>query len=135
MENKTKHLEMLQSVISRMSNNSFLLKGWAITLLAGFYALSSNNTDKAYYLVSYLPTIAFWLLDSYYLYLEKQYRRLYDKVRVLPEDKIDFSMNAVSTDHRVSRKEYLECVLSKTELWFYFPLAVVCLIILFITHI
>ena len=135
MENKIKHLEMLQNVISRMSNNSFLLKGWAITLLAGFYALSSNNTDKAYYLVSYLPTIAFWLLDSYYLYLEKQYRCLYDKVRVLPDDRIDYNMNAVSSDSAISRTEFWKCMLSKTELWFYLPLAAVCIIILIITHI
>ena len=135
MENKIKHLEMLQNVISRMSNNSFLLKGWAITLLAGFYALSSKDTEKTYYLVTYIPIIAFWFLDSYYLYQEKRYRHLYDKVRLLSEDKIDFSMNTVSTDHRALKKEYLECIFSKTELWFYFPLAVVCLLILFITHI
>ena len=73
MESKIRHLEMLQSVISRMSNNSFLLKGWAITLLAGFYALAGNNTDKTYYLLAYIPIIAFWFLDSYYLHQEKKY--------------------------------------------------------------
>ncbi|WP_373482985.1 hypothetical protein [Acetobacterium sp.] len=42
MENKTKHLEMIQSVISRMAGNSFTLKGWAVTLIAGIFALSET---------------------------------------------------------------------------------------------
>lgn len=29
MENKVKYLEIIQGVISRMANNSFLMKGWA----------------------------------------------------------------------------------------------------------
>ena len=31
MDNKIKHLEMIEAIIERMANNSFLLKGWAIT--------------------------------------------------------------------------------------------------------
>ena len=36
MENKIKYLEMIQSVINRMANNSFCLKGWTVTLVSGF---------------------------------------------------------------------------------------------------
>jgi len=31
MENKIKHLEMLQNVIARMASNSFIIKGWSVT--------------------------------------------------------------------------------------------------------
>jgi len=34
MENKVKHLEMIQAVIARMATNSFMFKGWAVTLVA-----------------------------------------------------------------------------------------------------
>ena len=37
MDRKMKHLEMIQGVISRMANNSFMLKGWAVTLVAGIF--------------------------------------------------------------------------------------------------
>jgi hypothetical protein len=36
---KEKHLELIQAVISRMAGNSFLLKGWSVTLAAALLAL------------------------------------------------------------------------------------------------
>ena len=57
MENKLKHLEMVQSVINRMANNSFMLKGWAVTLVAGIFVLAGKDTDKLYFLVAYIPVI------------------------------------------------------------------------------
>ena len=38
MDKKLKHLEMVQGVINRMASNSFMLKGWAVTLVAGIFA-------------------------------------------------------------------------------------------------
>jgi len=37
MEKKLKHLEMLQGVINRMANNSFLLKGWSVVLISALF--------------------------------------------------------------------------------------------------
>ena len=59
MDNKVNHLEMIQGVISRMASNSFALKGWAVTLVAGIFALSSKDADKLYFLVAYIPIIVF----------------------------------------------------------------------------
>ena len=59
MENKLKHLELVQGVVNRMSNNSFLLKGWAVTLVAGIFSLASKDADKLYFLVAYVPVIVF----------------------------------------------------------------------------
>ena len=52
MEKKLKHLELVQGVISRMANNSFMLKGWAVTLVAGIFVLAGKDTDKLYLLTS-----------------------------------------------------------------------------------
>jgi hypothetical protein len=35
-ESELKHLEFIQGVIARLANNSFLLKGWSVTLVAGY---------------------------------------------------------------------------------------------------
>lgn len=43
MENKIEHLKMVQNTISRMSTNSFNLKGWSITLITGLVALHKNS--------------------------------------------------------------------------------------------
>ena len=135
MEKKLKHLELVQGIISRMANNSFMLKGWAVTLVAGIFALAGKDTDKLYFLVAYIPVIVFWALDAYYLLQERLYRSLYDKVRQTDEDTIDFSLKATTKEFNSNKNSYPSCLFSVTELWFYFPLAVVCTGIIIITHI
>ena len=135
MEKKLKHLELVQGVISRMANNSFMLKGWAVTLVAGIFVLAGKDTDKLYFLVAYIPVLVFWGLDAYYLLQERLYRSLYDKIRVADEDKIDFSLKATAKEFNSDKNSYTSCLFSATELWFYLPLAVVCTGIIIITHI
>ncbi len=45
MERKIKHLEFIQIVISRMNSNSFLIKGWTITLMSALFALAAKDTN------------------------------------------------------------------------------------------
>lgn len=123
MENKQKHLEMIQNVITRMANNSFMLKGWAVTLVAGIFALASNDANKIFFLIAYVPIITFWGLDAYYLRQERLYRKLYDDVRKKKEEDIDFSMNAALSKFMTDKTTYSNTLLSVTELWFYLPLA------------
>lgn len=109
MENKRKHLEMIQNVISRISANSFSIKGWAVTLVAGIFALASKDADKSYFLVAYVPIIIFWGLDSYYLLQERLFRALYNKVRILKEEEIDFSMDISFVEFHTNRNTFLRC--------------------------
>lgn len=133
MENKIRYLEMIQSVINRMASNSFALKGWAVTLIAGIFVLASKDADRTYFLVAYIPILVFWLLDSYYLFQERLYRSLYEKVRQLNEDIVDFSMKATPEEFGNKTNAYDSCLISKTELWFYLPLALVSTGIIVIT--
>ena len=114
---------MIQGIINRMASNSFMLKGWAVTLVAGVYALASKDANKIYYLITYVPIIIFWGLDAYYLRQERLYRKLYDNVRKQEEDDIDFSMNATLPEFMNKKTSYLDTLFSVTELWFYLPLA------------
>lgn len=125
MENKHKHLDFIQGVINRMAGNSFALKGWAVTLIAGIFVLAGKDTDKMYFLVAYIPILVFWGLDSFYLLQERLYRALYNKVRKMSESEIDFSMNANLDEFKTEKNTWLSCMFSKTELWFYIPLALV----------
>lgn len=93
MENKRKHLEMMQAIIERMAGNLFFLKGWAITLIAALFALAAKDANPKYIVVAYFPVITFWILDGYFLHQERLFRALYDHVRKLDESAIDFSMN------------------------------------------
>lgn len=133
MENKRKHLELIQGVISRMASNSFMLKGWAVTLVAGIFVLAGKDTDKLYFLVAYIPVIVFWILDAYYLLQERLYRSLYDKVCHTDENNIDFSLKTTYDEFNSSKNTFLSCFFSNTELWFYLPLALVCTGVIIIT--
>lgn len=135
MENKMKHLEFVQSVINRMESNSFMLKGWAVTLVAGIFVLADKDTDKLYFLVAYIPMIVFWWLDAYYLLQERLYRSLYEKVRQTDEENIDFSLKATTTEFDSNKNCFCSCLFSKTEVGFYLPLALICTGIIVITHI
>ena len=133
MDNKIKHLELIQDIIRRMSSNSFKLKGWAVTLISGIFVLAAKDTEKIFFFIAYLPIIMFWGLDSFYLLQEKGYRALYDKVRELPESRVDYSMDISNKESKNDNNSYLKCFFSTTELWFYFPLIVVSTVILIIS--
>jgi len=77
-ENLHKEIDLIQECIKRMANNSFLLKGWAISLVAVVLTLSEKNVNP-YFLgfVVLVPLISFWYLDAFFLYTEKLYRELY----------------------------------------------------------
>lgn len=121
---------MIQGVINRMASNSFMLKGWAVTLVAGIFALVGNDAEKIYYIIAYIPIIVFWGLDSFYLLQERLYRGLYEKVRILDNSDIDFSMKATKAEFGSEVNNLFSCIISETELYFYFPMATVCTIVI-----
>ncbi len=103
MEMKLKHLEMLQGVINRMAQNSFLLKGWSVVLISALFALAGKDAKVYFVALAYFPALAFWILDGYFLWQERLFRKLYDKVRQQPEAEVDFSMNTAQiTEDRPS---------------------------------
>lgn len=130
MDNKIKHLEMIQTLINRMSSNSFMLKGWTVTLVAGIFALSAKDADKMFFLVAYLPILIFWFLDAYYLWQERLYRCLYNEVRNKENDSIDFGLNTSRFNYSMA---YFKCLFSKTVFMFYVPLAFFSTVIVMIT--
>ena len=69
MEKKLKHLEFIQQAINRMASNLFLLKGWTVTLIAAMFALAAKESREFYFVLAYLPTLMFWLLDGYFRFL------------------------------------------------------------------
>src|SRR6266850_91700 len=97
MEAKLKHLEFIQAVISRMATNSFLFKGWAITIAAALSAFAAINTRVALLTIAIVSTVMFWGLDGYYLWLERGFVNLHVEVAAKPEADIDFSMTIDKT--------------------------------------
>ena len=84
-EDRRKHLEMIQAVITRMAGNSFLIRGWTVTLVAALFALAADKANRSFVVIAYFPSIAFWCLDAYYLAQERRFRALYDAAVEDPE--------------------------------------------------
>ena len=92
-ETKIAHLQMIQAAITRMAVNSFMVKGWTVTLVAALFALAAADANRRFVFVAYLPAVMFWVLDAYFLRQERLFRKLYDQVREAKDGAIDFSMN------------------------------------------
>lgn len=129
MERQLKHLEFIQKIITRLSGNSFLIKGWSVTLVSALFALAADKADISFALVAYIPVIIFWLLDGFFLSQEKQYRALFNAVAEKSEDKIDFSLDA--HPFNIGDRTWCSCIFSKTLLLFHGALVVVVLIVMF----
>jgi hypothetical protein len=79
-DEEMKHLEFIQSIITRMNANSFLLKGWSITITAALLALYAGGQNAAFIVIAIIPMVIFWFLDTYYLQQERQFRGIYNDV-------------------------------------------------------
>lgn len=76
-----KEIDLIQNCISRMAHNSFLIKGWTISLVAVVLALGDKITNLSYLcLIMLVPIWSFWYLDAFFLHTEKKYRKMYEWV-------------------------------------------------------
>jgi hypothetical protein len=125
MDSKLKHLEFIQGTINRMAGNSFLLKGWTVTLVGGLLALSYKEMNWQYLIVSAAVLVFMWLLDGYYLSQERSFIKLYEHVSHL-KGETDFSMK--TGPHRGGIRWH-RCAFSHTLLIFYGGLALVLLLV------
>jgi len=130
MENKRKHLEFIQGAINRMAGNLFFLRGWTITLIAALFAFFVKDANTDFIFVVYFPVIIFWILDGYFLSQERLFRALYNHVRKLKEEEIDFSMD--TSEYKEYKKNTLiYSMFSPTLLVFYLPLIGAALFIVY----
>lgn len=117
MEKKQSHLGMIQGIVNRLSQNSFLLKGWSVVLVSAMFALAAGNSKEAFVYMAYFPAAAFWILDGYFLWQERLFRALYDHVRKLDEEEIDFAMDTRVAQEGVAG--WLAAVFSRSILMFH----------------
>ncbi len=141
-----KHLDYLQAIITRHNSNSFMLKGWTITLLSALLALSGAIKEPNISLIALMPIIIFWCLDAFYLSNERCFIDLFNSSTTghyqIPKKETfkkgfnptddnseagqikNFDMNftkfKIWTDNN-----WWTVIRSKTILWFYFPLCLI----------
>ena len=72
-----KHLEIMQGVIARMAENSRSCKVWCVTLVAATLVLVARTGEPRHALIALAPMALFYVLDAYYLMLERRFRVSY----------------------------------------------------------
>lgn len=133
-ENKRVHLTNILNVITRMGNNSFALKGWAVGVMIAVYSFASANKNKAI-IFTLIPLLVIWILDAYYLMIERKFRKLYDEERVKKDESIDFNMdynNVIVKIGELNKYSLFNSFFSKTILPFYLVCIITTLMIYFI---
>jgi hypothetical protein len=83
---------MIQGVIGRMAQNSFVIKGWSVTLTAALLSLATAGDNRSYAWIAVGAVAVFALLDARYLAIERRYRGLY--VTAAAATGTDWSLNA-----------------------------------------
>ena len=126
-ETKSKHIDLVQSIITRMAQNSFVIKGWMITIVVGLFLFLQNDNLQNNFLIYLFPIIGFWLLDSYYLWQERLYRKLYGSVISNVEESSDLKL---SVEEFKNSTKYLSALFSITEILTYLPVALFVFLIL-----
>lgn len=112
--------KIVQDIISRMANNSFLIKGWAVTLVVASLLLKGLYYD---YFIAFIPWGIFWIYDAYFLRLERLYRELYDWLIAnrLTKDEFFLDVSKKSVEKRFGKqvKCTIQLMFSKVLIAFY----------------
>lgn len=84
IDERAKHLSMIQDVVARMANSSGWIKRLTIVVVGGAAAISAKGSGGP----SDLPALAailvviFWLMDARYHQQERWFRDVFDSVRI-----------------------------------------------------
>lgn len=127
------YLGILQSVISRMSSNSAACKTWCITIISAMIVFILNKEKPTQVWVAMIPLFLFFILDSYYLGLERHFRRLYNHfIQKLHSDDVklsDLYLLVPHSDFRSSLSSTLTACYSLSILPFYGLIAIMLIIV------
>jgi len=131
-----KELELIQKIIERFSRNSFLIKGWAVTLVVATLLLKTNDITI---LIAFLPLFVFWYLDAYFLHHERLYRKLHKWVIKHRMNSLNHMLDMSTMRVKQEKKWQVQrTMFSKTLIFFYgsiFILIIAYLIILTLSQI
>ena len=78
---RVKHLELVQSVISRMSGQSGAIKRLAVIFAAAAISFAKVASAPSVFWLAAGLVLVLGLLDAQYLRIERAFRDLYDEVR------------------------------------------------------
>ena len=131
MEEIHKEIDLIQSCITRMAQNSCMVKGGLVSLYAVVLALLPEKINLFLLCtVLIMVNLMFWYLDAFFLRTEKIYRKIYDwvlEMRPKNNRELLYQLNPKEYDGKIEKVESIRKVMwSRTLRWFYsIPLIIV----------
>jgi hypothetical protein len=111
-ELRVKHLEMVQSLITRMAGYGASFKSYCITVTTAIIGFGFTLHRPIVAALALLPVIAFGAADAQYLRVERRFRALFNLVRSESWDAMpSFDINLHSPMPYASTDAACECVL------------------------
>lgn len=120
-----KEIDLIEACITRMANNSFLIKGWTAAIVSALLAVMEQKDNMPYgSMVALVVATVFWYLDTYYLNLERLYRHKFNWVveNRLQSNEFIFDLNPYMNVEKNRKDSYTvrwDVVFSKTLELFY----------------
>ena len=116
------HVSILQGAITRMADNSRSCKVWCVTLVAAVLVLVARTGEPQHALIAFAPSTLFLILDTYYLALERAFRKSYDGfVEKLHMGKLALTDIYVVRPTGIGWKLTGRCLVS-VSIWLFYPL-------------
>jgi hypothetical protein len=119
---------MIQAIISRLAQNSFLLKGWSVTIASAMVALALSDKTKPYAGLALFPAVVFWGLDAYYLRQERLFRELHRSISLSGSGMAAYSLD--TDPHKGQVRSWFRTLWSPTVALLHGTAVVVVLIVL-----
>lgn len=127
-EAQLKYLEFIYNTINRMAQNSFLAKGWCISLVVACFTFLEKEKSSLllFFILISISSLIFWVLDAFYLRQERLFRELYNAVISENSNIPLFSMNTMAFSKQVDC--ILRIMFSISILPIYLPIFIIGII-------
>ena len=97
-EDKRKHLDLIQAVVTRMSSASSNAKSWLLPVVTAAYGFALTSRSGSVSMLGIVAVLLFSYIDANYLRQERAYRTLYDVVALGKRPVPPFSLNPANAD-------------------------------------
>lgn len=128
MLKKQKQLSKIRSKITKLNQNSFVVKGISLTIVIAFLVFIRQLSQFKYAFLLIAGLMLLCILDTHYLQTERRYKKMYELTEDKEEDMIDFDMK-ITDMQKNKHNSFFVCLFSKSIILFYLPLILILLII------
>lgn len=101
MDAKLNYLALIYSQVDRFSGTCFRLKAWALASVLAIVVIALQWRSELI-MFALVPAMVFWFFDAHMLRWERAFRELYNQVRVVDTEDLDFGMQPERTSSYTS---------------------------------